>query len=232
MNEDACDGFFVSVAQSSARPCIKPGSGESFKDCENCPEMVIAPSGSFIMGSPKNEPGHGFIREVPQHRVTIPRPFAVGRFAVTFAEWGACVLAGGCDEKGDEGWGQGDRPIINLSWEDAKAYTAWLSQKTGANYRLLSEAEREYVARAGTATPFWWGSSITTELANYNGNFDFYGGGKGEYREKTLPVKSFKPNPWGLYRSTGMSTTGLRIATTLITPARLRTARHGQMGIV
>ena len=105
----------------------------------------------------------------------------------------------------DRGWGRGDRPVINVNWNDAKAYVKWLSKKTGKEYRLLSEAEREYVARAGTTTPFWWGSSITPDQANYDGSADPYkgGGAKGEYRQKTLPVKSFKPNPWGLYQVHG-----------------------------
>ena len=175
--------------------------------------MVIAPSGSFTMGSPPREIDD-LVREYksdwhknegPQRKVTIPKPFAAGKFAVTFAEWDACVAAGGCGgyKPEDQGWGRGDRPVINVSWDDAKAYVAWLSKKTGKSYRLLSEAEREYVARAGTATPFWWGSSITPEQANYNGNYVYAGGQKGEYRSKTLPVKSFKPNPWGLYQVHG-----------------------------
>ena len=91
---------------------------------------------------------------------------------MTFAEWDACVAEGGCGgyKPEDQGWGRGDRPVINVSWDDAKAYVAWLSKKTGATYRLLSEAEREYAARAGTTTPFWWGSSITPEQANYDGS--------------------------------------------------------------
>ncbi len=95
----------------------------------------------------------------------------MGKFAVTFAEWDACAAAGGCGgyKPDDIGWGRGDHPVINMDWNDAKAYVAWLSKKTGKSYRLLSEAEREYVTRAGTTTPFWWGSSITPELANYYG---------------------------------------------------------------
>jgi formylglycine-generating enzyme required for sulfatase activity len=201
-----CDGLLVSVAQSGARPCIVPGSGESFKDCANCPEMAIAPSGSFMMGSPKDEPEHQK-EEEPQHKVTIAKPFAVGKFAVTFAEWDACADDGGCggNKPSDSGWGRGDRPVINVNWNEAKDYIDWLSKKTGKEYRLLSEAEREYATRAGTATPFWWGRSITPALANYHGSAEPYkgGGSKGEYRQKTLPVKSFKANPWGLYQVHG-----------------------------
>ncbi len=209
--EDACaDGLLVSVAQSKTPPCIKPGSGESFRDCADCPEMVAIPAGSFVMGSPDSEPERESFQkgsESPQHRVTMAKPFAVGKFAVTFAEWDACEADGGCGGyiPQDQGWGRADRPVINVSWDDAQAYVKWLSKKTGKTYRLLSEAEFEYAARAGTTTPFWWGSSITPEQANYDGSAEPYKGGgkKGEYRQKTLPVKSFKPNPWGLYQVHG-----------------------------
>ena len=135
----------------------------------------------------------------------ISKPFAVGRFAVTFAEWDACVAGGGCGgyKPSNSGWGRGDRPVINVSWDDAKAYVKWLSDKTRKKYRLLSEAEREYVTRAGTDTPFWWPNSISTDKANYDGNSTYGGGSKGEYRHMTLPVKSFQPNPWGLYQVHG-----------------------------
>ncbi len=203
--EETCeDGLLVSVA-AGKRPCIKPGSGESFKDCPNCPEMVVAPAGSFSMGSPASEPER-YDDEGPQHKVTIPKPFAVGRFAVTFAEWDACVADGGCGgyKPSDQGWGRDDRPVINVSWNDAQTYVTWLKKKTGKTYRLLTESEREYAARAGTTTPFWWGKSITPEQANYNGTNIYAGGGeKGSYREKTVPVKSFDPNPWGLYQVHG-----------------------------
>jgi formylglycine-generating enzyme required for sulfatase activity len=93
--------------------------------------------------------------------------------------------------------------VINVSWEDAQTYLAWLRQATGQDYRLPSEAEWEYAARAGTTTPFWWGASIATDQANYDGNFTYGDGRRGEYRKKTLSVKSFDPNPWGLYQVHG-----------------------------
>jgi formylglycine-generating enzyme required for sulfatase activity len=178
---------------------------DSFKECATCPEMVVVPAGSFTMGSPENEPERQ-PDEGPQHAVTIARQFAVGRFAVTFDEWDACVADGSCNSyrPSDASWGRGRRPVINVSWDNAKAYIAWLSRKTGKPYRLLSEAEREYVARAGTTTAFWWGSSITPAGANYNGNVVYKGGGRlGVFPGRTVPVDSFQPNPWGLYNVHG-----------------------------
>jgi formylglycine-generating enzyme required for sulfatase activity len=133
---------------------VTPGSGQSFRDrlangqpCPMCPEMVVAPAGSFTMGSPTRERGRDD-GEV-QVRVTIARPFAVGKFAVTFAEWDACVADSGCKgyRPNDEGWGGNRRPVINVSWDDAKLFIDWLNAKTGKTYGL-SEAEREYVTRA------------------------------------------------------------------------------------
>ncbi len=216
--EGACDdGLVVSVGLGREKPCIKPGSGQGFRDCADCPEMVVAPAGSYLRGSTDADVAalvkeHGkdteqyWKRETPQRRVTIAKPFAVGRFSVTFAEWEACVAGGGCQttkQPSDQGWGRADRPVINVSWDDAQEYVAWLSKKTGKSYRLLSEAEREYVARAGTTTQFWWGNVISTDKANYDGNYTHAGSQKGEYRQKTLPVKSFQPNPWGLYQVHG-----------------------------
>jgi formylglycine-generating enzyme required for sulfatase activity len=177
---------------------------ESFKECAMCPEMVVIPAGSFTMGSPETEPGRQN-SESPQRQVTFAQPFAVGRFPVTFDEWDACVADGGCNgyQPGDQGWGRQRRPVINVSWNDAKAYLAWLSRRTGKTYRLLSEAEREYVTRAGTTTPFWWGPSISTSQANYNGQYIYGDGVNGEFRNQTLPVDTFAPNPWGLYQVHG-----------------------------
>jgi formylglycine-generating enzyme required for sulfatase activity len=207
-----CGGAPVTVSLSSREPCPLSATEEQalkpkdmFKECDKCPEMVVIPSGSFTMGSPSNEPERSFFED--RVGVTIARPFAVGRFAVTFDEWGQCVTDGGCGgyKPSDQGWGRGRRPVIFVSWDDAQKYVAWLSRKTGKIYRLLSEAEREYVTRAGATTPFWWGSSITPKQANYDGSADPYkgGGSKGEYRKQTVPVDSFAPNPWGLYNVHG-----------------------------
>jgi formylglycine-generating enzyme required for sulfatase activity len=215
-----CDGIEITVGQNERR-CFKPGAGkaEHFKDCATCPEMVVVPAGSFTIGSPANEPQSNTVEA--QVRVTILAPFGVGKYAVTFNEWDACVAEGGCKgyKPSDGGWGlarpnhivnwedwaeNGKHPVINVNWDDAKTYALWLSRKTGKIYRLLTEAEREYVTRAGTTTPFWWGSSITAMQANYDGNYTYKGGGsKGEYRERTVPVDSFEANPWGLYNVHG-----------------------------
>jgi len=199
----------VSVSTRTARPLsaaeecrLKPK--DVFKECEKCPEMVVVPAGSFKMGAPDYEvDGNGEQR--PVHDVTIQRAFAAGKFAVTFDEWDACVAAGGCNgfKPSDRGWGRGSRPVINVTWEQAHAYIAWLSRSTRKQYRLLTEAEREYVTRADTATAFWWGNSISPQQANYNGTSNYNNGPKGEWRKKTVPVDQFEPNPWRLYQVHG-----------------------------
>ena len=174
--------------------------GKVFQDCPECPEMVVVPAGSFTMGSPSSEEGR-FDYEGPQHRVTIAAPFAVGKYEVTFAEWEACVAAGGCGgyRPNAAGWGRSRRPVINVSWEDATVYVDWLSRQTGEHYRLLSEAEWEYAARAGTTGPFHFGSTISTDQANYSGNFTYGSGRKGVERRSTVPVGSFPANAFGLH---------------------------------
>ena len=173
--------------------------GRKFRDCEECPELVVVPSGSYEMGSPSWEEGRSG-DEGPVHRVSIAEPFAVGVHEVTFREWDACRRAGGCSHNpGDRGWGRGDRPVIDVSWKDAREYMRWLSRKTGAEYRLLSESEWEYVARAETSGPFHFGSTISPEHANYDGNFAYGSGRKGRYRKRTVPVGSFPANGFRLH---------------------------------
>ena len=152
------------------------------------------------MGSPPGEAGR-WDREGPVHRVSIGEALAVGVYEVTFEEWDACVRDGGCGgyRPNDRGWGRGRRPVIHVSWEDAQAYVRWLRGKTGKGYRLLSESEWEYVARAGTETAFHTGETISTEQANYNGNHVYGRGRKGSYRRKTAPVGSFGENGFGLH---------------------------------
>lgn len=185
---------------------VHPGSGKSFRDIDAGPEMVVVPAGEFWMGSLPDEPERWGDDEGPRHKVILPRPFAIGKYAVTFEEWDAAVADGLNMDRpaADRGWGRGRRPVINVSWIDAQAYAQWLSRKTGRTYRLPSEAEWEYAARAGTTTPFWWGKTITPRQANYKGEDIYAGGGeKGEFRRKTVPVDCFEPNPWGLHQVHG-----------------------------
>ena len=174
--------------------------GQRFRDCDDdsCPWMVVLPAGSFMMGSPEGEPEREK-DEGPQHSVQVAM-FAIGQYEVTFRQWDACVAAGGCDHKpGDQGWGRGQRPVINVSWHDTQQFVKWLGAKTVQTYRLPSEAEWEYAARAGTSTPFAFGERITTAQANFNGNYSYNGSAQGEARRKTLPVGSLTRNPWELY---------------------------------
>ena len=164
------------------------------------PEMVHIPAGGFLMGSPAGEPARGN-GEGPQHQVEVP-VFEMGKFEVTFDQWGACVAAGGCTHRpADQGWGRGARPVIDVSWDDAQGYVNWLSAQTGKHYRLPSEAEWEYAARAGATTPFNTGDCIKTSQANYNGTIDYHGCGAktGVYVGKTQPVGGYPANRWGLY---------------------------------
>jgi formylglycine-generating enzyme required for sulfatase activity len=186
----------VVIARTEAdfEACLRePGTGNVrwFKDADFGPEMVVVPPGSFTMGSK-----HRTI-EQPLHKVSIGRPFAVGRFAVTFDEWESSGLP---HRPRDEGWARGRHPVINVSWKDAKTYTEWLSRKTGKAYRLLTEAEWEYVARAGTTTAFWPGDSISTSHANFN---DRERTGRGQFLYHTVSVCNFHANPWGLYQVHG-----------------------------
>jgi formylglycine-generating enzyme required for sulfatase activity len=211
------------VSSSSAKPverakqtapsvdpalALFPGSGNSLRDCAVvCPEMVVVPAGRFTMGAPPGEIDYlekrhnaRFSTLAPQHEVTFAHNFAVGKFLVTFNEWDACVADGGCDNysPGDQGWGRGRRPVINISWHDAQAYATWLSDKTGESYRLLSEAEWEYVARAGTTTAYYWGDRIDQpDRANCGECGNKEGG------NQTTLVGSFRPNPWGLFDIVG-----------------------------
>jgi len=174
-----------------------------FRDCADCPEMVEIPAGEFIMGSPPDEPPvklrDQMSNESPQHRVTIAKPFAAGRFEATFAEWDACVADKGCTHSpSDNGGGRGKRPVVNVSWNDVtREYIPWLSRKTSKTYRLLTEAEWEYAARAGTTTPHSTGSSLSGAQANSDPDSIYFGAkARGQY---SVDVGSFQPNAFGLY---------------------------------
>ena len=158
------------------------------------PDMVIVPNGSFRMGCLLDD-NSCFRNEKPVHNVRISQQFALSRYEVTFAQWDACVSVGGCRgyHPDDEGWGRGNLPVINVSWDDARAYVSWLSKESGKAYRLPSESEWEYAARAGSTTKYSWGNAIGTNRANCD-NDDC-----GDSWEYTAPVGSFAPNAFGLY---------------------------------
>ena len=183
------DAAQVEALRTGASPgpaAAVPRGGEVFRDCDTCPEMVVIPAGTFQLGVPASEEG-GDVNETPQHPVTVSS-FALGATEVTFDEWAACVRGGGCGgyRPDDEGWGRGARPVIRVSWFDAWEYVWWLSRETGESYRLPSESEWEYAARAGTTTPFHTGRTISKGQANYD-------------RGQTTPVRTFAPNAFGLY---------------------------------
>lgn len=179
------------VLDSRAERALIPG--QSFKECSDCPEMVVVPAGEFVMGSHINEKGHQ-INERPQHRVRIKNRFAVSRFEITFDQWDACFTIGGCAYlPSDQGWGRSTRPVINVNWDDAQQYVAWLSKRTGKSYRLLSEAEWEYAARAGSDRAYFWGDDIGESNANCKtcgSQWDLV---------STAPVGSFPANAYGLH---------------------------------
>jgi formylglycine-generating enzyme required for sulfatase activity len=141
--------------------------GDSFRECsKDCPEMIVVPGGEFLMGSLEKED------QQPQHMVIFAKPFAVSKFEVTFEQWDACVKFGDCVQPSDGGFGKGSRPVINLTWADAQQYAAWFSRMTGRRYRLLSEAEWEYAARAKTTTNYAFGDdeALLDQYAWYAAN--------------------------------------------------------------
>ena len=191
-------------------------------DAPWCPEMVVIPAGQFLMGSPPGE-AERQDNEGPQHKVTIAHRFALGRYAVTVGQYRQFVEATGHRHEGgvyvwtgsewkkdaskswqDPGFAQTEQhPVVGVNWHDAVAYCEWLAKETGQPYRLPSEAEWEYAARAGTTTPFSFGATISTDQANYDGNYTYGNGRKGEYRQRTVPVGTLPVNPWGLYEMHG-----------------------------
>jgi formylglycine-generating enzyme required for sulfatase activity len=184
------DNYVLTAARERE---LKPK--DSFRECDkDCPSMIVVPAGEFTMGSPKTEKGRRD-NEGPQHSVMIAKPFAVSVYDVTFADWDACHLVGGCPDIGDNGYGRATRPVIMVSWDHARQYVAWLAQMTGQPYHLLTEAEWEYAARAGSTTAYFWGDEIGEGNANCIGCGGQWAG--------TSPVGSFKPNAFGLYDMAG-----------------------------
>ena len=206
--------------EAAARRAREMEPGRTFRDCEECPEMVVLPAGTFMMGSP---PGEGGDDEGPRHEVRIGEPLAMGKYEITRWEFGEFTkktgyqLGSGCwvwdsnrmkmdsaHSWRDPGFKQTDGdPVVCVSWEDAKAYVEWLSGRTGKGYRLMSEAEWEYAARAGTVGPFHFGRTISTDEANYDGRYTYGSGDKGVYRRRTVAVGSFPANDYGLHDAHG-----------------------------
>ena len=205
--------------QVAVIPSVKPATGETlrpgqnFRDCADCPEMVVLPAGQFMMGTDASERGSINI-ERPRHAVLVKAAFAVGKYHVTRGEYARFVKASGyTGERADcgfssllgakswrnPGFPQSDRdPVVCVDWYDVKAYVAWLSRTTGKTYRLLTEAEWEYAARAGTTTARWWGDDIGRAHANCTGC-----GSQWEGKRRTSPVGSFAPNPFGIHDMLG-----------------------------
>ena len=184
----------LSAARQAEQRRQEQRVGRTFKDCPECPLMVVVPSGSFMMGAPGWD-WDSDDDEGPRHGVSIDYMLAVGVYEVSFDEWDSCVDEGGCwgYVPDDGGWGRGNQPVINVSWEDAQSYVSWLSERTSHAYRLLSESEWEYVAHAGTETKYSWGNNTGHNRANCDGCGSRWDAGK------TAPVGSFRANAWGIH---------------------------------
>ena len=210
--------FLPAHAQTEKPTPGRMPPGQDFKECRNCPTMVVLPAGEFTMGSPADEP---LRREnEPQSEITIAETFAVSRTAVTWDQWEACVRDNWCDgiavdtalrslpdgelnpEYADRG--RGTRPVVGVSWYDAQVFVGWLNAKTGEDdaYRLPSEAQWEYAARAGTTTAFHWGPELDYDYGNFGTDGEGLGGkaeGRDAWLDETSPVASFPANAFGVY---------------------------------
>lgn len=175
---------------AEARQAEREAAARAAAIAASVPEMVAVPAGTFYMGCVTR--GNCPRDEVPVHEVRIAR-FELSKYEVTFAQWDACVEYGDCRWVSDEGWGRGERPVINVSWRDAQQYLQWLNRETGESYRLPSEAEWEYAARAGSETRYPWGNDIGRNRANCDGC-----GSQWDTRQ-TAPVGSFEANGYGLH---------------------------------
>jgi formylglycine-generating enzyme required for sulfatase activity len=181
----ARDSLALPDSGRASRPeTLRPGTVFRDIDAPWCPELVVIPPGEFLMGS-SDDDAEAYDDEKPQHRVRIAYPLAIGRYPVTFGEYDHFCEQTRRQPPDDQAWGRGRRPVINVSWDDAKAYVEWLAADTGQPYRLLSEAEWEYACRAGTTTRYWWGDDISEDKAN-RGN-------------RTSEVGSYPASPFGLY---------------------------------
>ncbi|MCP5371915.1 MAG: SUMF1/EgtB/PvdO family nonheme iron enzyme [Hyphomicrobiales bacterium] len=173
----------------AARAAEVPAPGTVFRDCPTCPEMVVVPAGGDLLGA-----DGGRADQAPAHAVTFARPFALSKYEVTFDDWQACLDARGCARLPDDHkWGRGRRPVINLTYAEMEGYVRWLAAATGKPYRLPSEAEWEYAARAGGDGAYWWGDDVGHNRANCRACGSAMAG-KG-----SQPAGSFAANPFGLH---------------------------------
>jgi formylglycine-generating enzyme required for sulfatase activity len=189
-------------ATEHARPASTPpapkttappsASGNEIKDCPSCPTLIAVPAGTFVMGNNADDPS-----EKPAHHISISHGFAIGKYAVTVAQWNACVEAGGCPRLSSENNSSGTAPVRDVSWDDAQQYVKWLGKITGKPYRLPTEAEWEYAARGGTSTRFWWGDQMRQGTANCKDC------GEPWHADAPVSVGSFAANPYGLYDMNG-----------------------------
>lgn len=195
---DAGGSSFADNASADGPPA-DDAVGDYLRDCVVCPDMAVVPAGRFLMGSPATEQAR-HEAEGPVAMVDIAGGFAMAAREITMAQWDACVAGGGCRAYTPpaHGWGRGEQPVVSVSFEDAQSYAEWLSYETGRSYRLPSEAEWEYAARAGTSGPFFFGFRLTPEDANYNARYT-YGGPAGTAAARAVKTASFAPNPFGLY---------------------------------
>jgi formylglycine-generating enzyme required for sulfatase activity/uncharacterized caspase-like protein len=192
-------------------PSVNTGDrlpGTSFKDCDVCPEMIWIPSGKFTMGASDSEvrAGYDVTDRLPTREVTLGQKFAMGKYTITYEEWGSCANDGGCNVKNfPSEFNGGKYPVVYVNWFDAKAYAGWLSKKTGKHYRLPSEAEWEYAARAGTRARFITGECIKPSEANYDAQFDYYNcpAPVTRVQRRVRPVGSYPANSLGVYDMAG-----------------------------
>src|SRR5215471_15575045 len=171
------------------RKCPSVVFRDKLKDGSQGPEMVVIPAGTSKMGDIQGTGRAAHYSEKPVHTVSIAKPFAIGRYPITFEEYDRFASATSRPLPNDEGWGRGRQPVINVSWDDAVEYAKWLCEQTGKRYRLPTEAEWEYAARAGTETDYWWGNEWKSDMANLG--------------IQTSPVGSFQPNLFGVYDTAG-----------------------------
>jgi formylglycine-generating enzyme required for sulfatase activity len=193
-------------------PQVFPKAGTEFQDCSKCPAMVAVPAGSFVMGYPPGDSGR-FHQEGPMRTVTFGKPFAVGKFEVTFDEWDACATENQCPKVDDKGRGRGRRPAVYISWDQAAGYAKWLSNKTGRKYQLLTEAEWEYAARGGAESRYrFWGlapdrvcafANVYDKTAKKQDATGYENLPCDDRYVEAAPVGSFKPNAFGLYDMLG-----------------------------